>query len=139
MTMIEPVSAADFDKVATGTTITVVDFWADWCGPCKMQTPALEALDEEYDGKIKFASLDVDANKAIAERFEIMSIPALVVFKNGQPAEKVVGFHPQSALKKYLDQKLVEVAADWAWVTAKLVVIFYWFSNKADKSVGLSN
>ncbi|WP_137626264.1 thioredoxin [Lactiplantibacillus pingfangensis] len=110
--MIEPVSAADFDKVATGTTITVVDFWADWCGPCKMQTPALEALDEEYDGKIKFASLDVDANKAIAERFEIMSIPALVVFKNGQPAEKVVGFHPQSALKKYLDQKLVEVAAD---------------------------
>ena len=110
--MIEPVNGAEFDKVAEGTDLTVVDFWADWCGPCKMQTPALEALDEEYDGKIKFASLDVDANKAIAEHFEIMSIPALVVFKHGKPAEKVIGFHPQSALKKYLDQKLVEVAAD---------------------------
>lgn len=109
--MIEPVNGADFETVAEGTALTVVDFWADWCGPCKMQTPALEALDVEYDGKIKFASLDVDANQTIAEQFEIMSIPALVVFKNGQPAEKVVGFHPQSALKKYLDQKLAEVSA----------------------------
>lgn len=110
--MIEPVTGADFDAVAKDTTLTVVDFWADWCGPCKMQTPALEALDEEYDGQIKFASLDVDQNKKIAERFQIMSIPALVIFKNGQPAEKVVGFHPQAALKKYLDQKLAEVAVD---------------------------
>jgi len=107
--MIEPVDAATFETVADGTALTVVDFWADWCGPCKMQTPALEALDEDYDGKIKFASLDVDQYQEIAEKFEIMSIPALVVFKNGKPAEKVVGFHPQAALKKYLDQKLAEV------------------------------
>jgi len=110
--MIEPVNGTEFETVADGTDLTVVDFWADWWGPCKMQTPALEALDEDYDGKIKFASLDVDANKAIAEHFEIMSIPALVIFKHGQPAEKVVGFHPQAALKKYLDQKLAEVTAD---------------------------
>ncbi|RRK10420.1 thioredoxin [Lactiplantibacillus garii] len=108
--MIEPVDSTTFETVADGTALTVVDFWADWCGPCKMQTPALEALDEDYDGQIKFASVDVDQNKAIAERFQIMSIPALVIFKNGQPAEKVVGFHPQAALKKYLDQKLAEVA-----------------------------
>ena len=107
--MIEPVDATTFETVADGTALTVVDFWADWCGPCKMQTPALEALDEDDDGKIKFASLDVDQYKEIAEKFEIMSIPALVVFKNGKPAEKVVGFHPQAALKKYLDQKLAEV------------------------------
>ncbi|VDG21135.1 thioredoxin [Lactobacillus sp.] [Lactiplantibacillus mudanjiangensis] len=110
--MLEPITGADFDTVAAGTDLTVVDFWADWCGPCKMQTPVLEALDEEYDGKIKFASLDVDENKDIAEKFEIMSIPALVIFKHGKAAEKVVGFHPQGALKKYLDQKLAEVTAE---------------------------
>lgn len=109
--MIEPVNETTFDTVAADQALTVVDFWADWCGPCKMQTPVLEALDEAYDGQIKFASLDVDQYQAVAERFEIMSIPALVIFKNGQPAEKVVGFHPQAALKKYLDQKLAEVTA----------------------------
>nr|WP_225425678.1 thioredoxin [Lactiplantibacillus plajomi] len=109
--MIEPVNETTFDTVAAGQALTVVDFWADWCGPCKMQTPVLEALDEAYDGQIKFASLDVDQYQAVAERFEIMSIPALVIFKNGQPAEKVVGFHPQAALKKYLNQKLAEVTA----------------------------
>jgi len=109
--MIEPVNETTFTTVAEGTTLTVVDFWADWCGPCKMQTPALEALDEDYDGKIKFASLDVDKYQKIAEEFEIMSIPALVIFKNGKPTEKVVGFHPQASLKKYLDQKLAEVTA----------------------------
>ncbi|WP_318767321.1 thioredoxin [Lactiplantibacillus carotarum] len=109
--MIEPVDATSFATVADDTALTVVDFWADWCGPCKMQTPVLEALDEAYDGQIKFASLDVDQYQEIAEHFEIMSIPALVVFKNGQPAEKVVGFHPQAALKKYLDQKLVEATS----------------------------
>ncbi|MFC6163509.1 thioredoxin [Lactiplantibacillus dongliensis] len=110
--MLEPITGAEFETVGAGTDLTVVDFWADWCGPCKMQTPALEALDEDYDGKIKFASLDVDQNKELAEKLQIMSIPALVIFKHGKPAEKVVGFHPQAALKKYLDQKLAEVTAD---------------------------
>lgn len=107
--MIEPVDKTTFATVADGTALTVVDFWADWCGPCKMQEPVLEALDELYDGQVKFASLDVDQHQEIAQQFEIMSIPALVIFKNGQPAEKVVGFHPQAVLKKYLDQKLAEV------------------------------
>ena len=107
--MIEPVDKTTFATVADGTALTVVDFWADWCGPCKMQEPVLEALDELYDGQVKFASLDVDQHQEIAQQFEIMSIPALVIFKNGQPAEKVVGFRPQAALKKYLDQKLAEV------------------------------
>ena len=107
--MIEPVDKTTFATVADGTALTVVDFWADWCGPCKMQEPVLEALDELYDGQVKFASLDVDQHQEIAQQFEIMSIPALVIFKNGQPAEKVVGFNPQAALKKYLDQKLAEV------------------------------
>ena len=107
--MIEPVDKTTFATVADGTALTVVDCWADWCGPCKMQEPGLEALDELYDGQVKFASLDVDQHQEIAQQFEIMSIPALVIFKNGQPAEKVVGFHPQAALKKYLDQKLAEV------------------------------
>ena len=107
--MIEPVDKTTFATVADGTALTVVDFWADWCGPCKMLEAVLDGLDELYDGQVKFASLDVDQHQEIAQQFEIMSIPALVIFKNGQPAEKVVGFHPQAALKKYLDQKLAEV------------------------------
>ena len=105
----QAITSKEFEHIGDDTAVTVVDFWADWCGPCKMQEPVLEALDELYDGQVKFASLDVDQHQEIAQQFEIMSIPALVIFKNGQPAEKVVGFHPQAALKKYLDQKLAEV------------------------------
>lgn len=107
----QAITSEEFEHIGDDTALTVVDFWATWCGPCKMQTPVLEGLDAEYAGKVKFASLDVDQNQELAQALGIMSIPSLVVFKNGKPTEKVVGFHPKAALKKYLDGKLAEATA----------------------------
>lgn len=107
----QAIKSDDFEHIGDDTAVTVVDFWADWCGPCKMQIPVLKDLDQEYGDQVKFASLDVDQNQELAQALGIMSIPSLVVFKNGKPTEKVVGYHPKAALKKYLDQKLTEVQA----------------------------
>lgn len=107
----QAITSKDFEHIGDDTAVTVVDFWADWCGPCKMQTPVLEDLDKDYGDQVKFASLDVDKNQDLAQSLGIMSIPSLVIFKNGMPTEKVVGFHLKSALKKYIDEKLTEVTA----------------------------
>lgn len=107
----QAITSKEFEHVGDDTAVAVVDFWADWCGPCKMQTPVLEELDKDYGDQVKFASLDVDQNQDLAQALGIMSIPSLVIFKNGMPTEKVVGFHPKSALKKYIDEKLTEVSA----------------------------
>ncbi|WP_304055290.1 thioredoxin [Levilactobacillus namurensis] len=108
----QAIMTKDFEHVGDDAVLTVVDFWAAWCGPCKMQTPVLEDLDQDYAGQVKFASLDVDQNQELAQSLGIMSIPSLVIFKNGKPTEKVVGFHPKAALKKYLDSKLAEATAE---------------------------
>ena len=88
--------------------MTIVDFWASWCAPCKMMDPVLEQLEDEYDGKIKFAKMDVDGNQDIAMQYKVMSVPSLVLFKNGKATEKVTGVYPREKLAAYLDQKLAE-------------------------------
>ena len=107
----QAITSKEFEHIGDDTAVTVVDFWADWCGPCKMQTPVLEDLDQAYGDQVKFASLDVDQNQELAQSLGIMSIPSLVIFKNGMTTEKVFGFNPKAALKKYLDEKLTEVTA----------------------------
>ncbi|NLF10666.1 MAG: thioredoxin [Anaerolineaceae bacterium] len=74
---------------------TVVDFWAVWCGPCKMIAPILEDIAKEYEGKLQVAKLDVDHNGESAMKYGVMSIPTLILFKAGQPVERIVGFMPK--------------------------------------------
>ncbi|HDF7732319.1 TPA: thioredoxin [Staphylococcus aureus] len=99
------VTDADFDsKVESG--VQLVDFWATWCGPCKMIALVLEELAADYEGKADILKLDVDENPSTAAKYEVMSIPTLIVFKDGQPVDKVVGFQPKENLAEVLDKHL---------------------------------
>ena len=90
---------ADFgDKIKVG--ISLVDFWAEWCGPCKMAAPIIDGLSDEYTGKVTVAKLDVDAEPEIAQKFGVMSIPTVVLFKDGVELTRQVGF---AGKQGYLD------------------------------------
>ena len=102
---ITPKDLADVTKEG----LTLVDFWEEWCGPCKMMNPVLEELEKDYQGKVKFAKVDVDKYQDLAMEYKIMSIPAMILFKDGEAKEKVVGFHHKKDMANYLDEKLAEV------------------------------
>jgi thioredoxin 1 len=84
----------------------LVDFWAPWCGPCRMVAPIVDELAEEYDGKVEFRKLNTDDNPRTAAKYGIRSIPALLVFKNGEKVGEIIGFRPKGDLKKRLDDAL---------------------------------
>ncbi len=93
------VSSQNFESEVVKSNIPVlVDFWASWCAPCRMIAPVVEELAKEYDGKLKVAKLDVDANREIAQNFGIMSIPTLLIFNDGRVADQLVGAVPKSML-----------------------------------------
>ena len=97
------VSDADFDaQVLKSTEPVVVDFWAEWCGPCKMIAPALEELSGAMGGKVKIVKLNVDENPQTAAKYGIMSIPTLMLFKNGELASRQVGAAPKQKLEQWI-------------------------------------
>ena len=101
------VTDQDFDtQVLKATTPVLVDFWAEWCAPCKMIAPMVDDLAVEYDGKVTFVKLDVDANPETSIKFGIRSIPTLLLFKNGKPVDQVIGAVPKAVLKKRLENAL---------------------------------
>jgi len=107
--MSKPIAITDstFDaEVVKSDKPVVVDFWAVWCGPCKMIAPILEEVAAEYDGKLKVAKIDVDSNAKIASQFGIMSIPTLLFFKNGKVVDQVIGAIPKTQLVNRLAKVL---------------------------------
>ena len=107
--MAKPITVTDgtFDKLVIDAEKPVlVDFWAEWCGPCKMIAPVLEEIATDLDGKLTIGKLDVDANGSTAMAFGVMSIPTLLLFKGGKPVERIVGYKPKQQLLGALQRHL---------------------------------
>jgi len=93
-------------EVLTGDKLVLVDFWAPWCGPCRMVAPIVEELADEYAGQVEFRKLNTDDNPRTAAKYGIRSIPTLLVFKGGEQVGQIIGFRPKGDLKKRLDEAL---------------------------------
>ena len=104
--MVEQIGKEKFDELLKGDKPVVCDFFATWCGPCKMLAPVMEEVSEEFKDKAVFVKVDVDSNAELAARYGIMSIPQISVFKDGQEAEKSLGYMNKSALTEFLTEKL---------------------------------
>ena len=96
---IKHISDASFEQdVVKSDKPVLLDFWAEWCGPCKMISPVLEEIAEEHAGKIQIAKLNVDDSLAVSRRYDVMSIPTLILFKDGEPQVRLIGAKPKSQL-----------------------------------------
>ena len=98
----EPVFAETIDN----NEIVILDFWAEWCGPCKMIAPSVEKISEEYSDKLKVGKLDVDSNPNISSTFGIRSIPTLLIFKNGAPVDQIVGAVSKEVISSKVDNHI---------------------------------
>ncbi|MGK7931416.1 MAG: thioredoxin [Microcystaceae cyanobacterium] len=107
MSAVDPVTDDRFEKDVLESDLPVlVDFWAPWCGPCRMVAPVVEEIAEQYDGKVKVVKVNTDENPSIASQYGIRSIPTLMVFKGGQRVDMVVGAVPKTTLANTLEKHL---------------------------------
>ena len=103
--MVKEVNQNEFlNEIKEG--VTVVDFFAQWCGPCKMITPVLDSIAEEMNSEVNFIKADVDECDEIADKYEISNIPAIVIFKNGEEQERIVGFNPKDTLFEIINKHI---------------------------------
>lgn len=104
---ISQLSDTEFEqKILKSENLVVVDFWAPWCGPCKMIGPILDKISQEYDGKIKIYKINIDEHQATASKYQVLSIPTLLFFQNGKVANQVVGVKSEADIKKIIDSFL---------------------------------
>jgi thioredoxin 1 len=104
MAVIELTDATFDEQIADDEGVTVVDFWAPWCGPCRTVGPIIEELAEEYAGDVRFAKVNVDHNQQMAQRYGVRSIPTIGFFKGGEAVGAVVGAYPKEALQEVIEQ-----------------------------------
>ena len=108
MAEVRELTDATFESdVVKGELPTLVDFWAPWCGPCRMVAPIVSELSEEYAGRVSFFKMNTDENPQVPSKFGIRSIPTLLIFKGGDLKGTIVGYRPKSDLKKRIDEALV--------------------------------
>jgi thioredoxin 2 len=103
-------SPAEFDEEISASVPVLVDFWAPWCGPCRMVSPAVESVGREHTGRLKIVKLNVDEAPQISERFEIRGIPLLVLFRDGAEVDRLMGAAPPGALRLWLEPHLASAA-----------------------------
>jgi thioredoxin 1 len=105
MSALPRVSDSTFDlEVLQSNLPVLVDFSAEWCGPCKSLAPIVESLAKEYEGRVKFVQLDIDENRQTPSSYGIMAVPTLILFKGGEVVDKVTGFKPKAVLTQHLDK-----------------------------------
>ena len=103
--MVKELTSESFEQEVLQSDIpVVVDFWAPWCGPCKAMAPIFDEVSQSFEGKVKFAKVNVDENQELAQQYGVMSIPTLAVFKNGEKADTWVGMHEKDQLKQKVEQ-----------------------------------
>jgi len=103
---LQHLKTSEFDAAVEAAPLAVVDFWASWGGPCKMLSPVIESLAEQYDGKVLVAKVNVDEEPDLAQRFGVMSIPTVVFMKSGEEFQRLVGVMPARAFTSVLDENL---------------------------------
>lgn len=101
--MIKDLTDATFEE-ETKSGVTLTDFWAEWCGPCKMQSPVIEQMAEDSDGSVEYSKVDIDENPETPQQFGIMSIPTLLIKKDGEVVDTLIGYHSQEQIDETLSQ-----------------------------------
>ena len=103
---VQQITDSTFEQTVNGGKPVFIDFWAAWCGPCRMIAPIVEELAPSYNGKAVIAKMDVDANPTVPQRLGVTSIPTLIMFKDGKQVDRAVGVMPKGELQKFIDRNL---------------------------------